>query len=301
MSGRALGRGLEALLPDAPVGGSRQIRLDELEPNPDQPRREFDEAALAELADSIGEHGVLQPILARDLGGGRWQIVAGERRWRAARRAGLETVPVVMIDAGDESALELALIENLQREDLNPMEAAAGFARLTDGGMSQAEVAERVGKSRSAVTNALRLLQLPRVGQELVAIGALSEGQARAVLGAPTDMQEKLAERAVQDRLSVRELEEIVQLLQPTEPKGGQGSRSRERIAASAERSEAARLAERAQAALQTRVSVKFKRGGGGQLVVDWHNSEQLARIIQQLALPSSRDQDDQDEGELAL
>ena len=298
MSSRGLGRGLEALLPDAAVGGSRQIRLDELEPNPEQPRREFDEAALAELAGSIGEHGVLQPILARDLGGGRWQIVAGERRWRAARRAGLETVPVVMIDAGDESALELALIENLQREDLNPMEAAAGFARLTEGGMSQAEVAERVGKSRSAVTNALRLLQLPLVGQELVAIGALSEGQARAVLGAPADMQEKLAERAVQDRLSVRELEEMVQLLQPTEPKGGQGSRSRERIAALAERSEAAGLAERAQAALQTRVSVKFKRGGGGQLVVDWHSSEQLARIIQQIASPSSGDHD---EGELAL
>ena len=299
MSDRALGRGLETLLPDVPAGGSRQVRLDGLEPNPDQPRREFDEAALAELADSIREHGVLQPILARDLGGGRRQIVAGERRWRAARRAGLETVPVVMVDAGDESALELALIENLQREDLNPMEAAAGFERLTAGGMSQAEVAERVGKSRSAVTNALRLLQLPRVAQELVIIGELSEGQARAVLGAPADMREKLAEQAVQERLSVRELEEIVQLLQPVESKGGQGSRARERQSASAERSEAARLAEQAEASLQTRVSVKFKRGGGGQLVVDWHSGEQLARIVEQIAsaAPSQAD----DAGELAV
>ena len=170
---RGLGRGLGALIDDfSPEAGQETITklpLQKVEPNPNQPRRSFDEEELQALADSIAEHGILQPLAVRALDGGFYQIIAGERRWRAARMAGLSEVPVVVLDADDRTVMELALIENLQRQDLNPMEEAEGYRVLMeDYGLTQEQAAARVGKSRPAVTNALRLLALPDEVREMV-------------------------------------------------------------------------------------------------------------------------------------
>jgi ParB family chromosome partitioning protein len=212
MAKKALGRGLRALIPDTPQlgAGFAQARVDQLRPNPDQPRRRFDEGELAALAASIREHGVLQPLLVSEDGPGRYRILAGERRWRAARQAGLERVPVVIRERVDAlEALELALVENLQRRDLTPLEEARAYESLrTARGLSQAAIAERVGFDRSTVANALRLLKLPLEVQELVEDGRLSAGHARALLTF-TEAADRVswAQRAVADGLSVRELE----------------------------------------------------------------------------------------------
>ena len=175
-----LGRGLSALLDDPNLDFTQQsgavttVALHRVEPNPDQPRKEFDEEALQALADSLAEHGMIQPLTVREIAGGYYQIIAGERRWRAARKAGLEEVPVLVIEADDRKVMELALVENLQREDLNPMEEAAGYQTLMEEyGLTQAETAQRVGKSRPAVANALRLLSLSQELAEMVRSGRL--------------------------------------------------------------------------------------------------------------------------------
>ena len=188
------------------------LRIIDISPNPDQPRREFDEESLAELSESIRRNGVLQPILVRRIPDhpGSYRIIAGERRWRAARAAGLETIPAVLSEADDAKAAELALIENLQREDLNPVEEAEGFKTLGEiYGLKQEEIAERVGRSRPAVTNALRLLTLEKPVRELLASGALSPGHARALIPLPPAEQLALAERTVADGLSVRQVETL--------------------------------------------------------------------------------------------
>ena len=207
-----LGKGLEALFAENAVeeqGKTISLRISEIEPNRAQPRKQFDEESLAELADSIKQHGVLQPLLVRPLSGGSYQLVAGERRWRASRLAGLTEVPVIVREMTDREAAELALIENLQREDLNPMEEALGFKTLMDGyGLTQEETAQAVNKSRPAVANALRLLNLPQPVADLVAEGKLSAGHARAVLSfGSAEEQVAAAQAAVQGGLSVRELE----------------------------------------------------------------------------------------------
>ena len=210
---RGLGKGLDVIFAenDTEAGASSiELKVSDLEPNRDQPRRDFDEASLAELADSIAKHGVLQPLLVRPLFGGGYQIVAGERRWRAARMAGVQTVPALVRDLDDQQVMELALIENLQREDLNPLEEAEGFeALMNTHGMTQEEVSDCVGKSRPAIANALRLLRLPEEVRKLVEDGALSAGQGRALLAFPEDMQAPMARRAVQDGLTVRQLEKL--------------------------------------------------------------------------------------------
>ena len=179
-----------------------------------QPRKSFDEAALAELADSIRTHGIIQPLTVRRLASGYYQIIAGERRWRAARLAGLQEVPVIVMEADDRKAAELAMIENLQREDLNPMEEAAGFQALIQTyHMTQEEAAQRVGKSRSAVANALRLLGLTPAVRQLVESGDLSAGHARALLPLPASLQEKAAEAVVAGGLSVRQTEALAKRL----------------------------------------------------------------------------------------
>ena len=214
-----LGRGLGALLGDdvMKTEGSGQLYLpiSQVESCSSQPRKYFDEEALAELAESIREHGIIQPLTVRKLSSGYYQIIAGERRWRAARLAGLSEVPAIVIEADDRNAAELAMIENLQREDLNPMEEAAGFQSLIENyHMTQEEAAQRVGKSRSAVTNALRLLNLTPAVAAMVEDGRLTAGHARALVPLSPALQEKTAETIVHTGLSVRQTEALVNRLQ---------------------------------------------------------------------------------------
>ena len=215
-----LGRGLNALLGDPVLQdqgeGSVSLPISQVEPGLNQPRKRFDPEALAELADSIREHGIIQPLTVRRLSSGYYQIIAGERRWRAAKQAGLDEVPAVIIEADDRKVMEIGLIENLQREDLNPAEEARGYQVLmNEYGMTQDQVAQRMGKSRPAVTNALRLLNLPEDVLTLVEEGRLSAGHARALLGAPTPALQRQGARAVLDKgLSVRQTEALVKALQ---------------------------------------------------------------------------------------
>ena len=220
-----LGKGLGALIPsdlddqlntDGGVDDDRtrllDVPIDSLAPNPNQPRVHFDEETLAELAASIREIGVLQPVLARDVGNGRYQLVAGERRWRAARRAGLTTIPAIVRRTDDLNSIEQALVENLHRQDLTPLEEAAAYQQLIeDFGLTHEQVSVRVGKSRSVITNTLRLMTLPPSIQHLLADGRLSAGHARALLGSPDRaFQEHLAKRAVGEGWSVRAVEEAI-------------------------------------------------------------------------------------------
>ena len=292
MTESALGRGLESLLPRPVISAEmrdetvRLLRLAQVAPDPRQPRRRFPEGPLEELAQSIGEHGVLQPILVRPDGDAgatdRFIIVAGERRWRAAQRAGLETIPAVIVDSAARP-LTLSLIENLQREDLNPIEAALGFQQLVEQGLSHNQIARQVGKSRTAVANALRLLQLSEDGRALLERGAISEGQARAVLAAPAEHRDELARRAAVDSLTVRQLEAAArELAEPKLAKRRAPERSKPADP------ELAALAEAAQSALQTRVAIRPKRGGGGQLVIDWQSAEQLRHLIGQMQPPAT-------------
>ena len=213
-SNKGLGKGLGALLGDfndEPLEKSayQTLPIYKVEPNPDQPRHDFDEEELEELADSIREHGIIQPLTVRELSSGYYQIIAGERRWRAARIAELSEVPVVIIEADDKKAMELALIENLQRQDLNPVEEALGYRNLMeDHGLTQEEAAKRVGKSRPAVANALRLLGLCPEVLEKVRTGALTAGHARAVLSLKTEKQQTAAaQKIIALGLSVRQAE----------------------------------------------------------------------------------------------
>ena len=213
-----LGRGLGALLGDDVMktesSGSLSLPISQVETCSSQPRKRFDDESLQELADSISQHGIIQPLTVRKLSSGYYQIIAGERRWRAARLAGLQEVPVIVIEADDRKAAELAMIENLQREDLNPMEEAAGFQSLIESyHMTQEEAAQRVGKSRSAVTNALRLLGLTPSVRKLVEEGKLSAGHARALVPLSPSLQESAANAIVSGGLSVRQTEALVQRL----------------------------------------------------------------------------------------
>lgn len=215
-----LGRGLNALLGDPGLPeqneGSVSLPISQVEPGLNQPRKRFDEEALADLAESIRVHGIIQPLTVRRLASGYYQIIAGERRWRAAKAAGLQEVPAVIIEADDRKVMELGLIENLQREDLNPAEEARGYRTLMEEyGLTQEQVARQMGKSRPAVTNTLRLLALPDEVMKLVEEDALSAGHARAILGAPTAaLQKEAAARVVKEGLSVRQTEALVKSLQ---------------------------------------------------------------------------------------
>ena len=221
---KGLGKGLDALLGDdftnePEVKSSLFLPISQVESCASQPRKQFDPDALADLADSIRQHGIIQPLTVRKLQSGYYQIIAGERRWRAARMAGLSQVPVVVIEADDRKAMELAMIENLQREDLNPMEEAEGYHTLMEQyGLTQEETSQRVGKSRSAVANALRLLNLCKEVRELVEEGKLTGGHARALVPLTTDVQQKAAAIIVKDDLSVRQTELLVKKLTAEKP-----------------------------------------------------------------------------------
>ena len=221
---KGLGKGLDALLGDEftnepEVKSSLFLPISQVESCAAQPRKQFDPDALADLADSIRQHGIIQPLTVRKLQSGYYQIIAGERRWRAARMAGLTQVPVVVIEADDRKAMELAMIENLQREDLNPMEEAEGYRTLMEQyGLTQEETSQRVGKSRSAVANALRLLHLSDEVRALVEEGKLSGGHARALVPLTAELQKKAAAVIIKDDLSVRQTELLVKKLTADKP-----------------------------------------------------------------------------------
>jgi len=274
-----LGRGLGALIPTGPdeeqIEGARfdEVPLDSIEPNPRQPREVFDPDALAELVSSIREVGILQPIVVRELDPGRYQLIMGERRWRASREAGLETVPAIIRDTPDDALLRDALLENLHRQELNALEEAAAYSQLLEEfGATHEELADRVGRSRSHVTNTLRLLQLAPSVQRRVAAGVLSAGHARALLAldAP-EAQEHLAARVVAEGLSVRAVEEIVAVgdVQRTAPT----PRSKKPVAPGV-----AVLADRLSERLDTRVTVELGRRRG-KVVIQFGSVDDLERI----------------------
>ena len=276
---RGLGRGLESLFSDnaALAREPAELRLSEIEPNRSQPRREFDEQALQELSDSIARHGLLQPITVRPLPGGGYQIVAGERRWRAARMAGLETVPVVVRELSDEEAMELALIENLQREDLNPAEEAEGYRALMEQyGLTQEQVAERVGKSRSAVANTVRLLGLPPELLEKVRDGRITAGHGRALLAIGDEEQRSRAAELAERGASVRELERVAK----ERPQRGS---SAARPAAAKQESFYSEVELALTAELGRKVRVAAGQGKG-TLTVEFYSKEDLADLAYRLA-----------------
>jgi ParB family chromosome partitioning protein len=269
---RGLGRGLDALIQEAPEPAPVQsLPIDRLKPNRFQPRTQFDEEGLEELAASIRTQGVVQPLVVTPDPDGSYVIVAGERRWRASRRAGLETVPVVVRQvADDRELLELALVENLQRTDLNPLEEAEAYLALQEKfGLSQEDIAGRVGKARTTVTNALRLLRLPGEVQDLLRDGRLTAGQARPLLGLPSrEAQLTLAERAVREGLTARDLERLSS--EPAREKPKKKPRPVEVHTAAAE--------EKLTRRLQTRVEIR-RRGKGGVLQIHFHSEEELMRL----------------------
>lgn len=269
---RGLGRGLGALLQDEPEG-LKLLPVDRLRPNRMQPRAAFDDSGLDELAESIRSQGVVQPLVVTPQDEGHFAIIAGERRWRAAQRAGLETVPVVVREvAGDRDLLELALVENLQREDLNAVEEAEAFQALRERfDLSQEEIAARVGKARSTVANSLRLLNLPGPVQDLLRDGRLSAGQARPLL-ALSDVEDQvaLAERAARESLSARQLERLT-----TEPRKN-GKKSRRKAPEIEVNTAAAQ--EKLTRRLQTKVEIRRQRRGG-QLRIHFRSEEELMRL----------------------
>jgi ParB family transcriptional regulator, chromosome partitioning protein len=276
---RALGRGLSALIPQAsvpvqgdlpPSTGVVRLPVEHIARDPTQPRKTFDEAKLRELAESIRTQGIIQPVLVRRDGAG-YRLIAGERRWRAAQLAGLHEVPAVVRDVTPAEAFELALVENLQRTDLNPLEEADGYRRLIqEFGLTQDQVGERVGRDRTSIANALRLLQLPDGVKELLASGALGMGHARALLGMGSEAElVRTAERIVREQLSVRETEHIVRTARPAtaptrKPAGSTAARA---------------VVEDLQRRLGTKVRLE-DRGGKGTLEIDFFSYEDLERIL---------------------
>lgn len=299
-----LGRGLGALIPSEVASAEAgpltltELPLSAIETNPHQPRKTFDEEALASLTASVRELGVLQPVLVRPLAEDRYELIAGERRWRAAKRAGLPSVPAIVREVDDTTSLEHALVENLHRSDLNALEEAAAYQQLIeDFKLTHDQVAARVGKSRAAVTNTLRLFQLPPSIQKLVADGQLSAGHARALLGTPDRAyQEQLARRAVADGLSVREVEEAVRTRGDLEatgsgvPTSGDGG-----SAPGVTRLRAPGLLELEELFAQyldTRVAVTMgpKRGKVTIDFADLEDLERIYRLITEPSKPSSSD-----------
>lgn len=275
-----LGKGLDALFQDngTESGNNTTLRLSEVEPNKNQPRKHFDDEALASLADSIREHGVLQPLLVRPLPNGKYQIIAGERRWRACRMLGLSEVPVIIKEMEDVTAAEIALIENLQREDLSPLEEAEGYQELIDiYGLTQEQVSQRVGKSRSAVANSLRILQLPKGVLDLVAEGSLSAGQARTILSFPEEEQEEIALLVKKKGLTVRELEKM----SSQKKKRDKAVKIKEPFS---EDSFYKELEISMREELNRKISIDITSGEQGCLKIDFYSKDELVDIAYRLA-----------------
>jgi ParB family chromosome partitioning protein len=278
-----LGKGLEALIPPGqwesrePGAGQyiRQVPVGQIVPNPQQPRVQTDASELAELAASIAEHGIIQPVIVTQVAGD-YQLIAGERRWRAARQAGLETIPVIVKEASPQEMLELALVENLQRADLNPLEEAAAYRQLMDEfGLTQEQVAERVGKSRSAVANTVRLLSVTAAVQAALLEGKIAEGHGRAILRLPTPEAQTAALRTIVKRgLSVRQTEELVRRLLGKKRVSEPRPPSPEIIMAQ----------ERLRQRLGTKVDISHTKKGG-RIVIHYYSDEELHALLERIAL----------------
>ncbi|MDY7231265.1 ParB/RepB/Spo0J family partition protein [Hyalangium rubrum] len=286
---RALGRGLSALIPQAgpapvantvaaeppPRAGVLKLPIEAIHRDNAQPRRFFDETKLAELAESIKAQGILQPVLVRKDGDG-YKLIAGERRWRAAQLAGLKEVPALVKEVTEAQSFELALVENLQRSDLNPIEEAEGYHRLANEfGLTQEQISQRVGKERSTVANALRLLALPEDVKNLVADGTLSMGHARALLGVPRLPElQRLAVQVAEQKLSVRDTEKLVQQKRTQKKEGGRPAK---------QSAQARALVEELQRLLGTKVRLTEKGQGKGTLEVDFFSYDDLDRLLKLL------------------
>ena len=274
-----LGKGLDALFLDNAIdesaGSVSTLPINDIEPNRDQPRKTFDEEALSELAKSIADHGVIQPLLVRPMTDGSYQLIAGERRWRASRMAGLSEVPVVIREMSDSEAMELALVENLQREDLNPIEEARGFQLLMETyALTQEQAASRVGKSRPAVANAMRLLLLPNDVLQMVETGVLSAGHARALLGLPqSEDMVALAKLIVEKGLSVRETERMVKTAAQGKPKTEKRIKKRDVFYDEAELAFSEALGRKAKVFLSS--------GGKGTVEIEFFGKEDLGKLMQ--------------------
>ncbi|RME76900.1 MAG: ParB/RepB/Spo0J family partition protein [Planctomycetota bacterium] len=282
---KRLGRGLDELLAEietAPPSRLLEIVPEAIDPNPAQPRHNFAPERLDELVDSIARHGILQPLVVRDgASPGRYELIAGERRLRAARRLGLATVPAIRIEVPDERLLELALVENLQRQSLDPIEEAHAYRRLLESyGYTQDEVAQRVGRSRSAVANALRLLELPEPVKEALRAGKLTAGHGRALAGLRDPaLQQTLAQRAIRDGMSVREIEAAVQRHK------GKGGSPRQRRRERRERPPYLEQLETELARrLGTRVRIEQRARARGRIVIDFHDDEQFEHLLERLS-----------------
>ena len=279
MEKKALGKGLEALLPGqgpvvttVPREAAREVPLDQVMPNPFQPRRDFDEPELLQLAESIKQNGIIQPIIVRRKGDGLLELIAGERRLRAARLAGLSQVPIIIRTSTDEQSMALALVENLQRQDLNPMEVARAYHRLlNEFGFTQEELAQRLGKDRSSLANSLRLLNLPQEVQNLVESQKISTGHAKVILGlSRPQAQVKLAHRILQEQLSVRQCEN---LLAAEERRTKRPQRiQRQRLFPD--------LEQRLQKYLGTKVRIENNRRGG-KIVIHYYAATDLDRVLE--------------------
>ena len=280
---KGLGRGLDALLggdaTDATAGEMlRMLKVTQLQPGKYQPRTHMDQASLAELADSIRAQGIMQPILAREVGPDRYEIIAGERRWRASQIAGLDEVPVLVRVIADEAALAMSLIENIQREDLNPLEEATGIKRLIDEfDMTHQSAAEAVGRSRTAVTNLLRLINLASPVQEMLMQNRIDMGHARALLGLDGALQIATAEHVAQKNLSVREAERMVQnLLTPKKTLESKPDR------------DLLRLQEVTAERVGAKVSIRQGPKGAGKMVIEYKSLDQLDGILTLLGVSQS-------------
>ena len=282
------GRGLDALIDthsEVHTEGSsnlNEVEINMIEPNPNQPRREFDEDALQELATSIRELGIIQPITVRKQEGSKYQIIAGERRWRASQLAGLTTIPAYIVTVEDQNAMEMALVENIQREDLNAIEIALAYQHLAETtGMTQAKISERVGKSRAAVTNYMRLLKLPAQVQMALKNHEIEMGHARALLAIESpSLQIKLFKEVQQQQYSVRKVEELIQSLKS----GNDVKTAKGKIAAKAQLPEEFNiLKERLAQFFQTKVQMTYSPKGKGKITLQFDNEEQLERIMNAL------------------
>ena len=281
MKKKGLGKGLDALFEDNSYdlepqgGGETLLRLSQIEPDKNQPRKFFDEAALEELAASIKEHGLIQPIIVSPLGDDRYRIIAGERRWRASRLAGLEEVPALVREYTAQEISEVSLIENLQREDLNPIEEALGYRNLMElYGMTQEKISQTVSKSRSAIANTLRLLTLPEQILDFIKTGELSAGHARTLIGLEdADMQLALANKMITDELSVRQAEELVKK-----------SKKEPKVAPLTDPAVAQALKEletRAASGVGNKVSIRHKPNNKGKVEIQYHSVDELEKIIE--------------------
>lgn len=277
-----LGKGLDSLFLDNTVeenstASAVKIKIDDIEPNRSQPRKMFDEKALTELSESIEQYGVIQPLLVRPMPDGSYQIVAGERRWRASKKAGLQEVPVTIREMSDDEAAALALIENLQREDLNPIEEALGLSQLIDNyGLTQEEAAKKVGKSRPAITNALRLLNLPDDIRSLVENGKLSAGHSRALLSFSDEKQmHTVADMIIKDGISVRDVEKLSK---------ASSDKKKNRSKAKLIRDNYYDVVELALSdTLKRKVKINVGKGGRGTLEIEFFNADDLKKIANEL------------------